>query len=69
MKFERLLVNLPHILGEKHALNVSLQSPQLKVVFAFVIGDDWDGVVKLIGVGVGRVINKDHLRHLPVDNP
>ena len=67
MKLECFSVDLPHIFSKKQALNVCLQSSQLKVVFAFVIGNNRNSVIKLIGVRISCVVNKHRLRHLSVD--
>ena len=65
---EGLPVELQHVWDFEQAPQVLFQHHEFEVVVAVVVGDDRDAIVQLMDVGVGRVVDEDHLAHLAIDH-
>jgi hypothetical protein len=63
MQFEGVAVDCADVLHCHHLHQVVLQGLQLEICLAVVVGQDWDAVVALGGVGVGRVVDQYHFVH------
>ena len=61
VKSEGLPIDFSDILCEYHFIQISLQSLKLKIIGSMVVGQDWNSIIDLEGVGIGSVVYQDYI--------
>ena len=65
-QLENLLILLPHVLRANQPNQIILKLLEFKVNLAVVVGQNGYAVCQLEGVGVGCVVDEDHVLQISV---
>jgi hypothetical protein len=66
IKFERLLVNLAHVIHFSTSVQVLDQVEELLVTWVFLERRDWDSVINLVSKGVDSIVHDENVLQVNV---